>query len=407
MIKNKLSIMDKLGVYAVFLSYTSAFPFLFFAFPYHPYKIGIAIAFLLVLSLLFFSKKVIIDSNAMIVIVSFWVGWIFLSIHFEVKSLVLMLQLIVSSIFILFISMSEDRSMFLIKIITNFGVFISFLAIVSLVFVLLGLVDLMPVFKRPGDENQMIYMFFLSLSNSVYLINGEQFPRVASFFDEPGQFALFLTYMIIIESLTNKPVWRRYVLLLAGLSTLSLAFMFILPLLLILFRLWKFLSPLIVLSVFLAIFILIDFKDDGNMGTFVYERTLGRATYDDSRGFVGNNRYESMKAGLDVFYDNPLFGIGSENYLGPKTSIMGAVAQYGLIGIIPLYMPFLIVLVYAISKINWLIIIAMATLFITYIQRPLSISFYSMTMVYFVFFVSLKYRKNNNSQILTRQKIDS
>ena len=66
--------------------------------------------------------------------------------------------------------------------------------------------------------------FGLTYTNVFYQVGSVTLIRVASFYDEPGTFAFYMTFSLLIARLYRMPRWKELWIIIFGLTSLSMAF---------------------------------------------------------------------------------------------------------------------------------------------------------------------------------------
>jgi hypothetical protein len=199
--------------------------------------------------------------------------------------------------------------------------------------------------------------------------------RIAGFADEPGAFALILTYLIVINEVSFKKNKYRIIYLIAGILSFSIAFIItILPL--ILYWIYNKILPLKKLGSIISI-VLLSFGVFNTVNNSFYntfdQLVFKRLEISDSNSISGDNRSSSKEFQLQAFYENPILGVGTNfanvelsKYKLFDPSFFSFLGIYGIYGYIFLYIPFFYLL-FSIPKKYLLLLFAIG---INFLQRP-------------------------------------
>jgi hypothetical protein len=194
-------------------------------------------------------------------------------------------------------------------LILKIGAVLSIMSAIAFILVPMGI---LPVFSSfPNPDTRISNNYLLSFSNVNFPVGHGYFIRPSSIFDEPGQFALFLTCLLILNLLTIKNKKYEMIFIIGGLCTTSLAFMISLVL-------YLFFNKKKIKTVFFSVFfitivllILSNYKDIP-MVRRLFQVTVDRVTDQILEGNIvdNSNRSQTMQNALEIVKDYPLFGIG-------------------------------------------------------------------------------------------------
>ena len=208
----------------VWIALTSVYPFMFFPFSWHPYKLALATAIGLMLVLPDRRAAMVIRSDA--VAASLFVqgfGVVLMGlIHGETVGVTLLLQVASTALLFMYIQgrcamAGFARSYIWFMILMGAAGWIVFLGAIA------GVINPIGAFERPGKSAQLIQNFGLSFSNAVYPVGNGLIVRVAGFFDEPGNFAFHITLALLVNRVIFANKRLEWLLILAGIPTLSYA----------------------------------------------------------------------------------------------------------------------------------------------------------------------------------------
>jgi hypothetical protein len=183
------------------------------------------------------------------------------------------------------------------------------------------------------------YDFGLAYTNVFYQVGDVKLIRIAGFYDEPGTFAFYMTFSLLIARLFKMPRWKELWLIILGLTSLSMAF-FVVTFLWVLFslnrRTFKYLL-LLVLAVAVGLA-----RVDPDVREQAYRVTVDRfnPAASGNRLLRGDTRTEIMIDNYRAFTDAPVIGHGLhyEDYVSEEYSYsfivnpMAPFATHGVIG---------------------------------------------------------------------------
>jgi hypothetical protein len=227
--------------------------------------------------------------------------------------------------------------------ILRIAVILSCFSIIALLLVAFAILPPFSFFQNP--DSRISGNYILTFSNVNFPYGNGYLIRPASYFDEPGQFALFLTFCLIINFLTEKNKKIELLLIIGGLSTTSLAFLITLFLYIFLVR--KDLTFIITGSIFVILFVVIitQFRMEPIVNRLasitidrIYAEIITGNLLEDS------NRASSAEATYTIMRDNLATGIGVTNIMKVKEIHGGAIWNpfatngifLGLMNLVPL-----------------------------------------------------------------------
>jgi hypothetical protein len=237
--------------------------------------------------------------------------------------------------------------------------------------------------KRPS------YNFWLTHTNAIYVVGNSLIVRVAGFFDEPGTFAYYITFALILNKTYGFGRKLEILLFLAGFPTLSLAYFISTLLYLILFYLnlknIRYFAILTLTLILLTNYIHAN-RDASDVNAQIYDKTLGRFSLTQSDGKIieGDNRSQLFNNGFEAFQDAPIIGHGVHYQKNPKSkyrniyfgaNLMAPFATYGIVGVAFLWLHFyfwsyLIFIYFPKSKVKKIFIFSWLIVAINLLQRP-------------------------------------
>ena len=239
------------------------------------------------------------------------------------------------------------------------------------------------------------YDFGLAYTNIFYQVGGLKLIRVAGFYDEPGTFAFYMTFALLIARIFGFARWKELLLICFGLTSLSMAFLVVVFVWLLLTVKRHQIKYAIIgigaLSLALG-------RLDTEVQDYAYRVTIDRFSvpvYGD-RLLKGDNRTKIMKNNYRAFLDAPIIGHGLhyEYYVGNKygssfiVNPMAPFATHGVLGTLIVNIHVLILLIVLIKTKRLrrrdktlVILVLLATL----AQRPITIN----GLGYFLFIIMI------------------
>ena len=246
---------------------------------------------------------------------------------------------------------------------------VAIMSLLSIILFLLITFDLYPI--KPAEvhyKNRLNYNFWLGNSNVYLRSEGGQTIRISGFLEEPGAFALILTFSIVLNEWFRKSTLLHGIFIVAGILTFSLAFYISLGIFIVYFLLkkLKFITYLQLFSCFLIFIYYAAFFSSNTELSNLVKYTIARFTYDPITGGFGGN-YNRFEGGIETK------SLGFGNGLGADPgvfSIQTYLSTYGLfVGITSfLFLPFLLVSV--LKKKGSPAILLWLVIAINFIQRP-------------------------------------
>lgn len=218
----------------------------------------------------------------------------------------------------------------------------------SLIFFAHIIVGVNPLFTVTYGEDTS---FFLWLTTTNIYVNSDaiRIIRYSGFFDEPGNFALYSCFAILLNKIYFKSKKTEFVLFFFTLFTFSMAFYFTMLVYFFLF----YINPKRLLYVIpFILFIPIAFgvleKVDPSTYKIINEMTFERFA-ETQNNLSETNRGELMQNDYKLFIDNPFFGVGNKEGGVAGANIYAILAKYGIIGSLFFY-SFLIVIAFLALK---------------------------------------------------------
>lgn len=281
---------------------------------------------------------------------------------------------------------------FYIKQIFRLNILIILLSVI--LFFLLAFGSDIPNFVFTKFDHRPHWVYWIGATNAVLSMGGHTLIRIAGFSDEPGAFALIITYLIVMNELTYRSSKIRIILLIGGLFTFSLAFF----LTLFIFMLYWYSKGLINIKVIIfsimvcGLFFWIGQLKNMKPITKMVSIFSERFEKDRSGRFKGDNRSQSFDVQIKAFVEKPIFGIGIDpdelkRIDAGSNSIFVYLAMHGIWGIFFNFLPFYLLLVLNLKRKELLLLIA---ILINYFQRPGIEDTFSMMSLTVIFYASIK-----------------
>lgn len=381
-----LKVKNNKSLLLVWITLTSTFPFMFYTWPYHPYKI-LTFVCLSLMSVFIIQRKKIWLSKNLVILIGIQITFFFtIALLFSEYRLINNIVQLFSCIIILiyingFIGLENfAKSYIYVMVYMGIGGVLALF-----IHVLIGIDPLLIVqYSATGTT----YFLGLTTTNDYYNLEGLRFIRFAGFFDEPGAFALFAFFALLINKLYFNNKKHEFLLIFTTVFTFSMAFYIVVFVYFILFylkktyiKIWLFiLALLIILYSFFS-----TYTGNDNFLIAIKQNTFERFEEDGSGDFKGNNRATSMKADKATFLENPCWGVvDSKKVHG--SNIYSILASFGIFGSVFYY----ILLLYGIALIFlitdkasfWTAIKIMILIGLNFFHRPEFASAFIFIIVY-------------------------
>lgn len=259
--------------------------------------------------------------------------------------------------------------------------------------------------KADGRPHYLYFPF--GATNSRFLFDGTTFLRIAGIADEPGAFALILTYLIVLNEFTVKSRKFRIVYMIGAFLTFSMAFFItVVPIVIYWIRvrvlrlsLRNFVIYLTLFSITFT-FVPLDNPIFNGVDTLIFNRFRKN----DDGDYKGDNRGYAVPIQIAAFESFPLLGVGASDdnvkkYEFGAPTFYSYLAMHGIYGYAFFYLPFLFVFFSNIHKKELLLLIAIA---LNYLQRPSIEEMFSLICLSLIFYASQNEKSfnNNNNSIL-------
>lgn len=318
----------------LWLCLTSTAPFIFFSWPGHPYKF--LTFFCLSLMTLLIVKRYnqpIFDFKIFSILLIQIAFYLFATFyHGDSSNLNLIIQLVSLFLIISFVNgyigfESFAKSYINVMLIMGIGG--------TIMFFLHLLIGITPMFSVDYSETGTSYFLGLTTTNVYWDISNIRILRYSGFFDEPGTFSLYSLFAIILNRAFFKE--KNIELWLIGLTifTFSLSFYFVMIFYFLFFYLNLSNVKYFILTIFLitASFFYLDAHKENESLKAVYDFTFQRFEMDDSgSGLAKNNRSELSSHDKNVFFNNPLLGVGLAKEEVWGSNFYSIFARYGIVG---------------------------------------------------------------------------
>jgi hypothetical protein len=269
--------------------------------------------------------------------------------------------------------------------IINLLIILGILGIIGFILSYVGILS--PIRTSTQWDGRVIYNFLFtsSVQGAVFNLGTQNIIRVCGFFDEPGTFAFFLTFGLLLNRLQNKINLKKIeiLLIISGIFTFSIAFYISVAVYFILFYFKStFKSMIAIILVFTGMIMYIDKnKDESVICEYAYHLVIRRflpSEQNDEKIMSGDNRSNEIKIAINVFKEYPILGAGytysAKNFEHFGANIFAPLAFHGIFGFIFLFLPIfylLFVVLYSSYITNRLIYLKIfIIIFFNLIQRP-------------------------------------
>jgi hypothetical protein len=339
-------------LFLLWLSLTSTAPFIFFSWPGHPYKVltFFCLAIMLMLILKKYQEK-IFDFKIFGVLGIQAAFYLFAAFyHKDLSNFALIIQL-----FSLFITITFITGYIGFKLFVKSYIYaLLFMAIGgTITFFIHLLIGIAPIFTVDYSASGTSYFLGLTSTNVYYDIGSIRLIRYSGFFDEPGAFALYSLFAIILNRVYFENKRIEIWLMVLTMFTLSLSFYVIVFFYFLFFYLSRSNVKYFIFVVALVIgsyFYLEANKTDESL-KFLYDFTFKRFELDDSgSGLADNNREELSNNDKQIFLSHPFLGVGLNSEVS-GSNFYSIFARYGIIGSL-FYYALLVYLIFLIIQLK-------------------------------------------------------
>lgn len=322
---------------------------MFLAFPFSisqaynlPYTILIPVCAILLIGVnLRGTLRQRIDSNILaIILIQILFSAVWLILHDSSGYINLMSQYFVALIiYCSIVSIGFERFL------TSFKKILVVMGICSLFVFLLGIFINLPYydeFKNPDGRSN--FNFIISFSNTVYDIGSVRMIRPSGFFDEPGTLAFYLIILLIINELYFRSNLLKYLIILCGSATLSVAFYIIIVIYFIMsIKAWFNVKAIIAFVIILMLGLYFTSKLSTEQGDVLKRFTIDRVTSlfqekGSGSGYnQGNNRAKLIDNAILAVETKPLIGLGLSYSEDPTSVLYGEFMGANIVGIIGIH----------------------------------------------------------------------
>lgn len=331
----------------VWLFLTSASPFIFYSWPWHPHK-KILLLLLCIMSLqLVRIRNVKLNVDFLTVCSTLLLYNIFLLIYWGDSAYVAIITQLLSLIVLMtyirnFLSCEKFIKTFIYAVV---GMAIGG----TIIFWVHLFVGVPPLFSVNYAGNSNSYFLYLTCTNSYANLDHIRLLRYAGFFDESGAFSLCSLYAILFNRLYLRNNIIERILIICTMFSMSMAFFVSLAIYYLLFYVnksnCKRIIPLLLIIV-LSFAYINEHKNDNYTFKRLAKWTVERFESSEDGELKGNSRHEHIVADRKVFLENKFLGAGHRAVIG--ANLYGILGEYGVIGTfvyyIPLYLLFLRIL---------------------------------------------------------------
>lgn len=317
----------------VWATLTSTFPFIFYTWPFHPYKLLTFVCLLVMVFLLIVCKgQFSISRNIVYVFTLQIVYYLIISLTFFVfDTYNLVIQIVSCLVIFAYIKQYISfplfaKSYILLMIYMGIGGVITFF--------LHALIGLNPLFEIQYSASGISYFLGLTTTNVYYNLDSLRIIRFSGFFDEPGAFALYSIFALVLNKIYFDN--RRYETLLIAttLFTFSMAYYVIISVYFILFytkiEFVKYYIIIVSVIVLLGLY-LNNYSGDNKTIEYLERFTFDRFETSDDGLLKGDNRVDAQKMDKEVFANNLLWGIVDSTKLGGN-NVYTILARFGAFG---------------------------------------------------------------------------
>lgn len=387
---NKLSARDKVVVFTIFFALLCSFPYTFPRFFPIPELTIITVIELVILLLVFSTIK---DTRPLpkpfiyICLTQFVVFSFLFILHGDTFYLMRFALFVVLTFFTLYV---VHNSLGITSFVHINNIWLVIQAVLGFIgFFLIFRNAISPFLVSTVGDYGTDYFYGITTTNAII----GNIPRIAGYFDEPGAFAQWGIYALILNKINPRYNRKIEILLIFGLIvTFSMAYFVQLAIYLLLFsfsRIKKLIS--VVLVLFIGVFIAYKYIPED---TDLYLLTFKR--FEMSEGQLETNRDDAVDIAKAYFKESPVFGKGYSNLVESGTYFYDnpyeTLASSGIVGTLALYLPLIAILLRYRQNGAWQAAIILA---IGYLQRPFHIQYIHYLMMYLLFLTCYYINKPN------------
>lgn len=350
----------------LFFSLIAGWPCVFYLLGWLPhYTVNYTLLFVFCLIWIIFHPKVSVPHPIIKIFLANFIMWFIYCVGFRDTSYLTRL-LYLAIVFIIIVIENYYNKRAFLYIFIGWITLQVILGILGFALTVSGMLE--PIFTFEEMDSRTGYFFGLFTTNTYF----PPFVRVAGFFDEPGAFACWGIFALLLNKLfvNNKKI--EYILLLGLLDTLSIAYIVQAVLYIVLFMgANRFKLVLIIILSVCSLQLLSSISPEFK------ENTFGRFEYDETtKSFVGDNRSDLSAETSKIFINSPLFGVGARNLnmlSERKNQFFGAnpytpLARDGIVGLVISLLPFFYIL--GLRKIDRKYKYAVLIILVGFLQRP-------------------------------------
>ena len=356
---------------------------------------------LILISFLFIFKKKLILDNKDYIWLSSWVAvFLFINIHGtvlgDITQVIQSYGYLFKMCFLLVViyALKKDFPQ-LLELFFKYNLVVMY-ASVLLFFVLLLGIELPSIEFTQGtfgmglDRN---WLYPLGIVMDKNHVGDAIFNRICGLTDEPGQLALLITWMLILNEFTLKSKSYRKHLIFCGVFTFSFAFLISITFFGIYLLIVKINRPILIvrtIAIVTILMVLIYSLLGEAPKSYIESKTFARVadiTSDESSSVVGDNKTQSIVHHYKELnsYDRFWFGFGVTKSRELALNNQDF-STYGMISLLTRYLPFHLLLLLNIKNIRFLLLLIIV---VNFIQRP-GIHFISQMMcLTFIYYSSL------------------
>lgn len=340
----------------IWLIFSATSPFIFYKLiPHHPYKVLVLIGLVLILFIFQFKGKIkgynkivvaiLLIQTVYAILMAFYQQY---NLGFDFKYLNLALQFVSDLLLYLFITSYYSVE----KVIISNIQIIAFMCIGGVIVFFLVLGGYLHPFSIFRGPTWITKNYLLTVTGSEWNAGGITVMRVAGYFDEPGTFAFYITFALILNKLFSYSKKVERILIICGLVTFSVAFFISIVLYLILFyfsmKSIKYFALFFILGA-IGLNYILKIKEESKLANTIYKISLGRLEInldDESKVINGDTRTVVYEQAKIAFLDAPVFGHGLLVTEQPKSiyynaffgaNILAPFAYHGIVGTLVFY----------------------------------------------------------------------
>lgn len=270
---------------------------------------------------------------------------------------------------------------------TLYNKWILIMAILGCIGALIASLGVQPITTFIGKEDgRTVYSWIITFTKTPPI----GFIRYAGFFDEPGAMGYWGCFALAINRILIRDKRLEKILLIALIFTFSMGYIIQALAYILMFSFSRSKAgDKFGYMIVIVFFIVGVYSTRGTSISFIYDESIGRIeemfnASEDVLSFEGTSREKLVRDSKEAFESNPVWGIGwptdNEEYIGDN--YYETLAHDGIVGTVYQYFPYILLLIWGLSRRDWEIVHIVVFLALAVFHRPI----HSNILTYFIFY---------------------